>query len=215
MGIFTAIAQHFQHGGIFMFLILIVLGVGVGIAVERFIYLRKTKSTTQKIWSQLAPKLIAHDLDAVRVAIEKKSKTALSVILGYGLDRLPTAQRREDIESAMEEGLMEVVPLLEQRTHYLATFANIATLLGLLGTIVGLIDAFNAVAQADPSEKAQLLSESISLAMNTTAFGLIAAIPLLLIHTVLHSMTTRLVDSLEMATVKCLNMITRGKPKQQ
>ena len=86
---------------------------------------------------------------------------------------------------AMEESLMEVMPRLEKRTHYLATFANLATLLGLLGTIIGLIRAFTAVSAANPAEKADLLSASISVAMNTTAFGLMVAIPLLLIHAVL------------------------------
>ena len=77
---------------------------------------------------------------------------------------------------------MEVTPLMQERTHYLATLANIATLLGLLGTIIGLIDAFTAVSTADPAQKAELLSASIAVAMNTTAFGLVAAIPLLLLH---------------------------------
>jgi biopolymer transport protein ExbB/TolQ len=115
----------------------------------------------------------------------------------------------------MEESLMEVMPRLEKRTHYLATFANIATLLGLLGTIVGLISAFTAVATANPAEKADLLSASISVAMNTTAFGLIVAIPLLLVHTLLQTKTTEIIDSLEMASVKFLNAITEraGDPQ--
>ena len=102
---------------------------------------------------------------------------------------------------------MEALPRLEKRTAYLATLANIATLLGLLGTIMGLIAAFTAVANADPSEKASLLSASISVAMNTTAFGLIAAIPLLLSHALLQTKTTEIVDSLEMAGVKFLNNV--------
>ena len=102
---------------------------------------------------------------------------------------------------------MEALPEVEQRTHYLATLANIATLLGLLGTIIGLIQAFTAVAGADPADKADLLSASTSVAMNTTAFGLIAAIPMLLMHSYLQSKTSRLVDNLEMAAVKCLNLV--------
>jgi biopolymer transport protein ExbB/TolQ len=109
---------------------------------------------------------------------------------------------------AMEEGLMEVVPRLEKRTPYISTLANICTLLGLLGTIVGLIQAFTAVAQADPAEKADLLSASISVAMNTTAFGLMCAIPLLIIYALLQSRTTEIVDSLEMASVKFLNIFS-------
>jgi biopolymer transport protein ExbB len=127
--------------------------------------------------------------------------------LNYGLARVRTAGRRDDIEKAMEESLMEIMPRLEKRTHYLATFANIATLLGLLGTIIGLIQAFTAVAGANPADKADLLSASISVAMNTTAFGLMVAIPLLLAHTLLQTKTTEIVDSLEMAAVKFLNTV--------
>ena len=134
-------------------------------------------------------------------------KTPLATMLNYGFARKNANAARDGIESAMEEGMMEVMPELEQRTHYLATFANIATLLGLLGTIIGLIQAFTAVAGADPAEKADLLSASISVAMNTTAFGLIAAIPLILMHSYLVTKTARLVDNIEMAAVKCLNLI--------
>ena len=101
--------------------------------------------------------------------------------------------------------MMEVIPQLQKRTHYLATFANIATLLGLLGTVSGLIHAFAAVATVNPAEKANLLSASISEAMNCTAFGLMTAVPLLIIHAVLQTKTTELIDSMEMASVKFLN----------
>ena len=113
----------------------------------------------------------------------------------------------------MEESLMEVLPRLEKRTHYLATLANIATLLGLLGTIIGLIRAFTAVANANPADKADMLSASISIAMNTTAFGLMVAIPLLLIHALLQTKTNQIVDSLEMASVKFLNAVTERQLK--
>ncbi|MBR9980882.1 MAG: MotA/TolQ/ExbB proton channel family protein, partial [Desulfatitalea sp.] len=93
----------------------------------------------------------------------------------------------------------------EKRTPYIALLSNIATLLGLLGTIMGLIEAFTALANANPAEKADLLSASISVAMNTTAFGLMSAIPLLLLHAKLTATTGHIVDSLEMASVKALN----------
>ena len=128
--------------------------------------------------------------------------------MGSGLSRLLNDSHRDEIEFAMEEGLMETLPRLEKRTQYLATLANVSTLLGLLGTIIGLIAAFTAVANADPAEKASLLSQSISVAMNTTAFGLMSAIPLLLAHAVLQTKTNEIVDSFEMAGVKLLNMIS-------
>jgi biopolymer transport protein ExbB len=145
------------------------------------------------------------------VQVTSKSNTLVGHILDYGLARVQSARRRDDIEKAMEESMMEVVPRLEKRTHYIATFANLATLLGLLGTVMGLIRAFAAVATIDPAQKANLLSASISVAMNCTAFGLMTAVPLLLVHAVLQTKTTELIDSLEMASVKFLNAITERK----
>ena len=210
MDIYSTFIQFFQSGGVFMYPIVVVLALGVAIAVERYIYLTAARATNQRVWKQVMPLLLDGKYGQA-VALTEKSKSALSRILRYGLDRADNKTRRDDVEVAMEEGLMETVPRLEKRTHYLATFANIATLLGLLGTIMGLIQAFTAVANANPAEKADMLSASISVAMNTTAFGLMAAIPLLLIYTVLQTKTTELVDSLEMASVKFLNILTERR----
>jgi biopolymer transport protein ExbB/TolQ len=203
------IVKFFQSGGAFMYPILLVFALGVAIAVERLLYITKTQGTTSKIWKQLVPMLTARDFDRATKLMES-TKTPLATMLNYGFARRNANASREGIEAAMEEGMMEVMPELEQRTHYLATFANIATLLGLLGTIIGLIQAFTAVAGADPADKAELLSASISVAMNTTAFGLVAAIPLILIHSYLAAKTARLVDNLEMAAVKCLNLVAEN-----
>lgn len=200
--------KFFQSGGPFMYPILAILAFGIAIALERFLYLSKTQSRTKKVWTQLVPMLKANDYRRA-VKLTESVKTPLAMMLSYGFARHSANKKREIVESAMEEGMMDVMPDLEERTHYLATFANIATLLGLLGTIVGLIQAFTAVAAADPAEKADLLSASISVAMNTTAFGLFAAIPLLLIHSYLVTKTARLVDNLEMAAVKCLNLMIK------
>ena len=213
MGTYSTIVRFFQEGGIFMYPIMLVMAVGLAIAVERYIFLSRATSTNRRMWDQLMPALQSGKFPQA-MSVTAKSEVAICKILNYGLMRVKSARRREDIEMAMEEGLMEIIPRLEKRTHYLASFANIATLLGLLGTIIGLIQAFTAVANANPAEKAELLSSSISVAMNTTAFGLIVAIPLLLVYSVLQSKTTQIVDSLEMAAVKFLNMVTeRSKPE--
>lgn len=207
---FNSFVSFFQTGGAFMYPILFVLGLGMAIAIERYLVITKSQVSMKRTWGRLLPLLETHDYNAA-MSLMSRSKSQLATVLTYGFNRMSTAQRRDDIEAAMEEGMMEVMPALEARTHYLATYANIATLLGLLGTIIGLIQAFTAVANADPAEKADLLSASISVAMNTTAFGLIAAIPLLLMHTVIQTKTSKLVDNIEMATVKCLNLITAKK----
>ncbi len=202
------IIKFFQTGGPFMYPILIIFSIGVAIALERFVYLRKAQNLTKKTWMQLVPMLKADDIPRA-VKLTESVDTPLANILNYGFCRYGANTRREIIEAAMEEGMMDAMPELEQRTHYLATYANVATLLGLLGTIVGLIQAFTAVASADPAEKADLLSASISVAMNTTAFGLMAAIPLLLIHSYLVTKTARLVGNLENAAIKTINLMIR------
>ncbi len=198
------IVSFFQDGGVFMYPIMLILALGLAIAIERYLFLGQVSRTNQRLWSQLAP-LIADGNHPGALKLVTNNTSVLARIIEYGLNRIPDARQREEIETAMEEGLMEVMPRLEKRTHYLALFANIATLLGLLGTIIGLIQAFTAVAAADPAAKADMLSASISVAMNTTAFGLMVAIPLLMVHAFLQTRTTEIIDRLEMKAVKFLN----------
>lgn len=206
METYTTLVTFFQAGGPFMYPIALVLVCGLAIAIERWLFLSSAKISNRVAFNKLMPLLKRKDFNAV-LQTAHGSKAPISRIISAGIARLSQSRRRDEIEYAMEEGVMESLPRLEKRTQYLATLANIATLLGLLGTIIGLIAAFTAVANADPAEKATLLSESISVAMNTTAFGLIAAIPLLFCHAVLQSKTTEIVDSLEMAGVKVLNIL--------
>ncbi|HEM47656.1 MAG TPA: MotA/TolQ/ExbB proton channel family protein [Alphaproteobacteria bacterium] len=200
------IVGFFQSGGVFMYPILVVLAIGIAIAIDRYIYLSYVDTRNKGIWKRVLPLLESGRYEAARDVVVH-SNAALGRILSYGLNRADRRGNREEVQMAMEEGLLEVVPRLEKRTHYLATLANVATLLGLLGTIIGLTEAFSTVAGAEPAEKANQLSASISIAMNTTAFGLMVAIPLLLIHAVMQTKTSALVDMLETATVRLSNLI--------
>jgi len=212
MEVYSVVA-FFQKGGLFMYPILLVFTVGMAIVLERWIQLTRTQSANQKMWNLLQPVLVKGEFDRAR-QIVNKDKSSMAQMLGMGLARQGAVRRREDIEIAMEESMMEIIPQLEKRTPYVALLSNIATLLGLLGTIMGLIEAFTAVANANPAEKADLLSASISVAMNTTAFGLMSAIPLLLFHAKLTSTAGRIVDNLEMASVKALNTISNFTKRQ-
>ena len=207
MSMYESFVSFFQSGGIFMLPIVVVLALGLAITIERYLYLSATRTKNQLAWKKIQAVLATGNMNEA-LNFAEKSKCAISKIMGYGVSSAQVSRRRDDVETAMEEGLMEVVPKLEKRTHYLATFANVATLLGLLGTIIGLIDAFTAISEANPADKADLLSSSISVAMNTTAFGLMVGIPLLLLHSWLQTKTTEIIDSLEMASVKVLNSIT-------
>ena len=212
MGLYSIVA-FFQKGGMFMYPILMVFAVGIAIAVERWVQLSRIRNTNHKMWRLLQPVLVKGEFEKARQMVNK-DKSSMAQMLGMGLARQGAVRRREDIEIAMEESMMEIIPQLEKRTPYVALLSNIATLLGLLGTIMGLIEAFTAVANANPAEKADLLSASISVAMNTTAFGLMSAIPLLLMHAKLTSTTGQIVDNLEMASVKALNSISSFAKRQ-
>jgi len=212
MGFIDKIVSFFVDGGFWMYPILAVGAIGLAIGVERYLKLTMVERANRKMWDVLHPVLVEGDFDKAREMTAEDDST-VSQLLEVGLERQGTVRRREDIEIAMEEGMMEIIPQLEKRISYIALYANLATLLGLLGTIIGLIAAFNAVANANPAEKADLLSASISVAMNTTAFGLITAIPLLITHSFLNTKAGTIVDSLEMASVKTLNVIA-GKARR-
>jgi biopolymer transport protein ExbB/TolQ len=187
--------------------------LGITIAIERFIFLSKARKENQKVWAQILPKLQKAKFKEV-LEITANSDAAVGKIVNYGLTRMLSPGRREDYDAAMEEGMMEIVPRLEKRTHYIATFANVVTLVGLLGTIIGLIKGFTAVASVNPAEKSELLSASISIAMNNTAFALMVSIPFLLIHAFLQAKTGEIVDGLESAKMTFLNLVQRIRAEQ-
>jgi biopolymer transport protein ExbB len=213
MDVIYAIVEFFVQGGIFMYPILLVFAVGVAVAIERYVALALLTRRNQNTWSQVQPLLTKRDFDRARELTAKDDST-IAQLLNMGLERQGTVRRREDIEIAMEECMMEIMPQLEKRTGYVGLAANVATLLGLLGTVMGLIQAFTAVANANPAEKADLLGAAIAVAMNTTAFGLLVAIPLLVVHHVLSTKTAQIVAGLEMASVKTLNAIQSTAKRQ-
>jgi len=207
MDIFYPVVKFFTAGGAFMFPILLVAAVSAALAVERFITLSRMSAKNRSAWGQVEPALASGDFDKAR-EITSKDDAAISKLLSMGLALQGAVRRRDDVEKAMQESMMEIVPQLEKRTHYLATFANVATLLGLLGTVSGLIHAFAAVATVNPAEKANLLSASISEAMNCTAFGLMTAVPILLVHAFLQTQQQKLSDGLETAAIRFLNALS-------
>ena len=207
MEFFNVAVNFFRDGGFFLYPLALIFVVGVAISIERWIYLSKETAKNRSLWDEITP-LIQQGNFRQALQVAQGSDAQVATVLKYGIARIQHARRREDIEKAMEESLLEIVPRLEKRTHYLSSLANIGMLVGLLGTIIGLIAAFSAVATANPAEKANLLSAAISVAMNNTASGLFVAITLLFTHMILETKTTSLVDSLEIAVVKFLNAIT-------
>lgn len=204
---YNIITSFLQDGGFFMYPIALVLAIGVAISLERWFFLTRERARNRKAFDDFLPLLRTTDMEKMHM-YSRESQAPVTRIISCGLDMMKVSKQRADVENSMNEGMLEAMPKLEQRTGYLAVLANVATLLGLLGTIVGLISAFTAVANANPAEKSELLSMSISVAMNTTAFGLIAAIPLLILHAVLQNKTASIITSIQMSAVKFLNIMT-------
>lgn len=212
MDFVTKLLSFFQAGGFFMFPIAGVMILTVAVSLERLLFLRRVEGENRGLWKDVQPLLAEGNFGGAEDQV-RGSETAIGRILGNGLAQARVDNRRSELEIATEEGLMEVMPALEKRTHYLATFSNLATLLGLLGTVIGLIGAFASLGTADPAEKADLLSASISEAMNCTAFGLMVAIPALLLHSYLQAKTTELVDSLEAVCARFISLATARAKK--
>lgn len=204
MNFYANVVTFFQTGGPFMYPIALVLVVGLIITLERWAFLTSAKVTNKLAFDKMKPFIKERQFDNLYNVV-RNSAAPVSNLVRAGLESIPVSRSRESLLCAMQESAYEILPRLEKRTSYLSVLANVATLLGLLGTIIGLIAAFTAVADADPAQKATLLSQSISVAMNTTAFGLISAIPLLLFHALLQSKTAQITESLDIISVKFLN----------
>jgi biopolymer transport protein ExbB len=200
------VVDFFTKGGAFMFPILLVAALAAAIIIERYVTITRLVIKNRNTWNNVEPALNDGNFDKAR-ELTSKDETAMARVLNTGLARQGTVRRSDDIEKAMRGSMLEVIPQMEKRTHYLATFANLATLLGLLGTVSGLIHAFTAVATANPAEKANLLAASISEAMNCTAFGLMVAVPILFLHAFLQTKTSELITSIETAAVKFLTVM--------
>jgi biopolymer transport protein ExbB/TolQ len=192
-----------------MYPILAALIVGIAIIVERFIYVAvKNRIDTTRFVNKVI-ELVQQGSVSSAIELCNLSKAALPMITRAGLREY--GKTPKEVQNAFELAAMAEVPKLEKRTHYLSMIANVATLLGLLGTIVGLIQSFQAVAMADSSQKAALLSAGISVAMNTTAFGLIVAIPCMVFHSYIQAKTNSLIDEINENIARIYQKIIKAK----
>ena len=214
MNFVDATVRFFVGGGLWMIPIFVVGAAGFAIGLERFIKLNAVERANRKLWSLLNPVLSQGNFDKAR-EMTANDQSTVSQILQAGLELQGAVRSREEIEVVMEEEMMAIVPQLEKRIAYTALYANVATLLGLLGTVMGLIHAFDAIANAAPAEKSNMLSASIAEAMNCTSFGLMVAIPLLVINLFLTTKARSIVDGLEIISLKAMNVISRHASRKQ
>jgi biopolymer transport protein ExbB/TolQ len=202
-----------SSGWIFMWFLLVVAGFMIAIAIERTHYIYVISNVdAAKFMAQIRKWVIAKDFKRAIALCRRVQEKALPRIVLAGLLKASKLKRPDSssIQNAIDEGTLEVIPKLQARTNYLAMIGNVATLVGLMGTIYGLILAFRSVSVPgiDAAEKSTLLAHGISVAMNTTLTGLSIAIPSILIYTILHNKTTKIVDEIDEHTVKLINLLT-------
>ena len=200
------IAQAFSTGGIWMYAILLVSIVAIAIIIERFVTLYfRYNINAQAFMAQVQKLVLANNIDRAIKLCNAAPSAALARVIKAGLTRANNGEL--EIQNAVEEATLEVVPLVEKRTNSLVALANVATLLGLLGTIIGMIGAFRALSDVPPDQRQKVLGQQIGLAMNTTAFGLIVAIPCMLAHILLSGVTKKIIEEIDLYSVKLENLL--------
>jgi biopolymer transport protein ExbB/TolQ len=206
----------FKDGGSFMYVILVVGIFAMAIAFERLFYIVfRANINATAFMAQVQKLIMANNIDRAIKLCNAEPHAALPKVVKAGLTRANRSEK--EIENAIEEATLEVGPLIAKRTAYLAMLANVATLTGLLGTIMGLVMAFSAVAKASAETKSVLLANGISVAMYTTAGGLVAAIPTLVLHSIIVNRSNKILDDVDQFGLKTVNLLTarrRGTLKE-
>lgn len=209
MDYLTGAATFMKAGGSFMWVIFFAWSIGVAIAIERYFGLFRLDIDGPSLMNEIQKYILSGDIQGA-IKVCSGSSSALARVLKSAMKR--ANQPMEQIQNAVDATSLEVIPKIEIRLNYLQLIANISTLVGLLGTIFGLIQSFQAVAAAeDPAQKAQLLSDGISTAMNTTALGLISAITIMVVHTMLSSKSEKIIGNIDEFSVKLMDMLGTKK----
>lgn len=211
-GFLEGIAESWNEGGWPMYPIALVFVVGLAISVERFIVLFGSAAINKDGFIRgLKKHIYAGDLDKAINYVAGQKPTPLTNVLKSGLMNVPKGE--EEVQAALDEASLRETPRLEARTGYLAMLGNAAMLIGLFGTVNGLIGAFKAVSHASPADRATILAGSIGEAMNCTRFGLLSSIPLLILFSVLNGRTQSLINDINESSVAVLNLIVQNKDK--
>jgi biopolymer transport protein ExbB/TolQ len=199
-------AKFYQDGGGFMHAIAICAILGAGVMIERFIFLFfRFNINGGQFFNQIQKLVMANNIDRAIKLCNAADKAALARVVKAGLTRANKSEA--DISAAVEEAMLEVGPAINKRVAMIAAIANVSTLLGLLGTIFGMLDAFKAVADAPADQRSQALARGIGIAMNTTGFGLMVAIPLLASHIFISNLAKKISDEVDLYAVKLENLL--------
>ncbi len=205
-----------SSGFVFMWIILAMLIIAIAIAVERIYYVMvRSNVNADKFMMEIRKLVTSGNIKRAIELCEQGKQKALPYVVLAGLKRVAESESLDfrSIQNAVDEGTLEVIPQLQKRTNYLSMLANVATLTGLTGTIYGLILAFEAVGGTEipEADKPKVLASGISVAMNTTIFGLAVAVPTLIVYNVIQNKTSQIIDEMDEHLVKLINLITGNR----
>ena len=200
-----------QEGGIWMVPIVACLFIGLAIAAERMLVVLRKRMSGKELMGTVTTAIMQNNIEEARAACQKHEGKTLANVIHEGLKK---AHRTDvEIQSALDAAAAAEYPSLTKRASFLPMIANVATLSGLLGTIIGLIESFAALSSdaIKPDEKTKALAAGISKAMYTTAGGLIAAIPILILNSIIVAITTGILDDVDAASMECMNKLRARK----
>jgi biopolymer transport protein ExbB/TolQ len=209
--VFKTLAEFYSAGGVWMHPIASVSVVVWSIAFERIYALFfRYNINAEQLMAQIQKLVLANNIDRAIKLCNAAPSAALPRVIKAALTRANKGE--EEIAAALEEATVEVLRGLKKRVALLPNLANTATLLGLLGTIIGLIEAFTAVASAPPDMKSQLLTQSLAIGLNSTAFGLTVAIPALFLFMFLEGASKKIIEDIDQYSLKLQNLlVARGR----
>lgn len=206
------IVKAFAEGGTTMIFIAIVGVAVVGLIIERFFALKKLSVDKQDVNDKIFGMILSGNIRQAITFCESKP-APLTNTLKSGLVQVLNKRPDEEVQVAMDGSVLRETPHLEGWTGFLAVFGNVATLVGLLGTIIGLIISFDGVAKADPAQKAEMLSQGIAHALNCTAFGLLVAIPALVFYGFFQIRISRAVNDMVESSMNLMNLVVANRDK--
>ena len=200
MNFLSTIATFYKEGGLFMHAVLVIAVLVVAIILERVIIIRRAASLDGgKLTDDLVRRIQGGDLGGARQLV-RGSSAPLASVASAMLEAAPGDVK--SLQAAGDDAATLVLPDLTRRLSYLGMLANSATLIGLLGTITGLIAAISGVGVADAAQRSAYLSAGIAEALHTTAFGLMIAIPTLLVQGWLSGRVEGIADQMDHLNIR-------------
>jgi biopolymer transport protein ExbB len=207
--VINSLASAFNAGGPFMWVLLIVFAVAWAVVVERLIfYFIVCRRNGIQLFTEIVTALDAGDGEKAKKAVTARN-APMNILMRTAIDRFVSGMNFTEIQKGVDQAAIREMPRMTQRLNYLSLFANIGTLLGLLGTIVGLQEMFGSLAAVEQAKKAAMLASGIAQAMNATAFGLIVAVPCMVLYTMLYNTQQQITKNLDESIVRLLDYLEK------